>query len=50
MSSRCVKSGFPDYPKWGVWSSHGASDGYFQNWNNFGPGGSGFRRPGNVRL
>jgi hypothetical protein len=40
-----VASGFPDYPKWGVWSSHGASDGYFQNWNNFGPGGSGFRGP-----
>ncbi len=40
-----LKSGFPDYPKWGVWSSHGASDGYFQNWNNFGPGGSGFVGP-----
>jgi len=40
-----VNSGFPDYPKWGVWSSHGASDGYFQNWNNFGPGGSGFVGP-----
>jgi len=40
-----VKSGFPDYPKWGVWSSGGASDGYYQNWNNFGPGGSGFVGP-----
>ncbi|MGA2903456.1 MAG: hypothetical protein ABSD98_06480 [Candidatus Korobacteraceae bacterium] len=40
-----VASGFPDYPKWGVWASGGASDGYFQNWNNFGPGGSGFRGP-----
>ncbi len=40
-----VNSGFPDYPKWGVWSSGGASDGYFQNWNNFGPGGSGFVGP-----
>jgi hypothetical protein len=37
-----VNSGFPDYPKWGVWSSHGDSDGYYQNWNNFGPGLSGF--------
>jgi hypothetical protein len=40
-----VASGFPDYPKWGVWSSGGPTDGYFQNWNNFGPGGSGFRGP-----
>jgi hypothetical protein len=40
-----VNSGFPDYPKWGVWSSGGASDGYFQTWNNFGPGGSGFVGP-----
>ena len=40
-----VNSGFPDYPKWGVWSSHGPTDGYFQNWNNFGPGGSGFVGP-----
>ncbi|MGC2110704.1 MAG: hypothetical protein WA655_14380 [Candidatus Korobacteraceae bacterium] len=38
-----VQNGFPDYPKWGVWSSGGASDGYYQNWNNFGPGGSGFQ-------
>lgn len=28
-----VNNGLPDYPKWGVWSSHGASDGYFQVWN-----------------
>jgi hypothetical protein len=40
-----VNSGFPDYPKWGVWSTGGASDGYFQAWNNFGPGGSGFVGP-----
>ena len=40
-----VNSGFPDYPKWGIWSSGGASDGYYQNWNNFGPGGSGFVGP-----
>ncbi len=30
-------NGLPDYQKWGVWST-----GYFQTWNNFGPGGSGF--------
>ncbi len=40
-----VQSGFPDYPKWGVWSTGGTSDGYFQTWNNFGPGGSGFVGP-----
>ncbi len=40
-----VNNGFPDYPKWGVWSSGGASDGYYQAWNNFGPGGSGFVGP-----
>jgi len=40
-----VANGFPDYPKWGIWSNHGASDGYYQNWNNFGPGGSGFQGP-----
>ena len=40
-----VNSGFPDYPKYGVWSSGGASDGYYENWNNFGPGGSGFVGP-----
>jgi hypothetical protein len=40
-----VNNGFPDYPKWGVWATGGPSDGYFQNWNNFGPGGSGFVGP-----
>ena len=40
-----VNSGFPDYPKWGVWPVTGASNGYFQTWNNFGPGGSGFVGP-----
>jgi hypothetical protein len=40
-----VNNGFPDYPKWGVWSSGGQSDGYYQNWNNFGVGGSGFVGP-----
>jgi hypothetical protein len=29
----------PDYPKWGVWSTGGASDGYYQAWENFGPTG-----------
>ncbi len=38
-------SGFPDYPKWGIWSTGGPSDGYFQAVNNFGPGGGGFRGP-----
>jgi len=40
-----VNNGWPDYPKWGVWSSHGASDGYFQTWNNYGPGRYGFVGP-----
>ena len=40
-----VQSGLPDYAKFGVWSSGGASDGYFQTWNNFGPGGSGYAGP-----
>jgi len=40
-----VNSGFPDYPKWGVWATGGASDGYYETWNNFGPGGSGFVGP-----
>lgn len=31
-------NGFPDYPKWGVWST-----GYFQTWNNFGPNGDSFQ-------
>ena len=35
-------NGLPDYPKWGVWSSGGVSDGYYQGYNDFGPGGSGF--------
>ncbi len=35
-----VNNGFPDYPKWGVWPT-----GYFETWNNFGPGGSGFVGP-----
>jgi len=35
-----VNGGFPDYPKWGNWPT-----GYFQTWNNFGPGGSGFKGP-----
>ncbi len=30
-------SGFPDYPKYGIWPS-----GYFETMNNFGPGGSQF--------
>ena len=38
-------NGFPDYPKLGIWSSGGASDGYYEAVNNFGPGGSGFRGP-----
>jgi hypothetical protein len=33
-----VNNGFPDYPKWGVWSTGGQSDGYYQTWNNFGTG------------
>jgi hypothetical protein len=36
-------NGFPDYPKWGVWSSGGVSDGYYQGYNDFGPGGGGFQ-------
>jgi len=40
-----VNNGFPDYPKWGVWASGGPSDGYFENWNNFGVNGSGFVGP-----
>ncbi len=40
-----VNNGFPDYPKWGVWSNGGASDGYYEAWNNFGPGGSGYQGP-----
>ena len=40
-----VQSGFPDYTKWGVWSTGAASDGYYQTWNNFGPGGGSFVGP-----
>ena len=40
-----VNNGFPDYPKWGVWSNGGPSDGYYEAWNNFGPGGSGYQGP-----
>jgi hypothetical protein len=35
-----VNNGFPDYPKWGVWSND-----YGQTWNNFGPGLSGYVGP-----
>jgi hypothetical protein len=35
-----LNAGFPDYPKWGIWPT-----GYFQTWNNFGPGGGGFVGP-----
>ncbi len=35
-----VNHGFPDYPKWGIWTAN-----YGQDWNNFGPGGSGFVGP-----
>ncbi len=35
-----LNNGFPDYPKWGIWPT-----GYFQTWNNFGPGGAGFQGP-----
>ena len=37
------QNGFPDYPKWGIWSSGGQSDGYYSAHNDFGPGGSGFQ-------
>ncbi len=35
-----VSSGFPDYPKWGIWVNN-----YGETWNNFGPGGGGFVGP-----
>jgi len=35
-----VSGGFPDYPKWGIWTNN-----YGETWNNFGPGGSGFVGP-----
>ena len=38
-------TGFPDYPKIGIWPTTGVNNGYYQAQNNFGPGGSGFRGP-----
>jgi len=38
-------SGFPDYPKIGIWPTTGVNNGYYQAQNNFGPGGSGYRGP-----
>jgi hypothetical protein len=35
-----VNNGFPDYPKWGIWTNN-----YAESWNNFGPGGGGFVGP-----
>ena len=35
-----VANGFPDYPKWGIWTNN-----YGETWNNFGPGGSGYQGP-----
>lgn len=32
--------GFPDYPKWGVWTSN-----YAETWNDFGPGAANFVGP-----
>ena len=32
-----LNNGFPDYPKWGIWTND-----YGQGYNNFGPGGGGF--------
>ncbi len=32
-----VNNGFPDYPKWGVWTNN-----YGETWNDFGPGGGGY--------
>lgn len=32
-----LNSGFPDYPKWGIWVNN-----YGETWNDFGPGGSNF--------
>ena len=36
-----LASGFPDYPKWGNWPPNQ----WAETWNNFGPGGSGFKGP-----
>ena len=38
-------NGFPDYPKMGIWSTGGASDGYFEAVNNFGPQAQRFMGP-----
>src|ERR1019366_3838316 len=38
-------NGFPDYPKLGVWPTTGVNNGYYEAWNNFGPGGGGFQGP-----
>jgi hypothetical protein len=38
-------NGFPDYPKIGIWPTTGVNNGYYESWNNFGPGGSGFVGP-----
>lgn len=35
-----LNNGFPDYPKWGIWTNN-----YLEAWNNFGVGGSGFVGP-----
>jgi hypothetical protein len=35
-----LNAGFPDYPKWGIWTND-----YAETWNNFGPNGSGFQGP-----
>lgn len=35
-----LAAGFPDYPKWGIWTNN-----YGEAWNNFGPNGSGFQGP-----
>jgi len=40
-----LQSGFPDSTRWGVWSTGAASDGYYQTWNNFGPGGESYVGP-----
>ena len=35
-----VSNGFPDYPKWGVWTNN-----YGETWNDFGVGGGGYVGP-----
>ncbi len=32
-----LNGGFPDYPKWGIWTNN-----YGETWNDFGPGGGGY--------